>query len=261
MIRIAGCDLEYEWHGCAGGSPLLFLHEGLGCITMWRRFPADVAMATRHRALVYSRRGYGRSSPVGRARSPLYMHEEALDVLPELRMQLGLDTPGDGPPVLVGHSDGASIALIHAGDGRWPVAGLVLIAPHVFVEPETITGIEAARRTYLSTDLRERLARFHADPDATFWGWNDVWLSPEFRSWSIEEYLPRITCPVLILQGEDDEYGTVAQADAISRAARGPVATVMFPGCRHSPHLDEPVLSTEAVTSFLRDIDTRAGDH
>jgi pimeloyl-ACP methyl ester carboxylesterase len=195
--------------------------------------------------LVYSRHGYGRSAVVSEPRSVAYMHDEARDVLPPLLAILGLHRP-----VLVGHSDGASIALLYAGMGH-PVAGLVLLAPHVFVEDETIAGIEAARWAFEHGDLRGRLARHHADPDSTFRGWNDVWLSPAFRTWNIEDSLAVIRCPLLLIQGLDDEYGTTAQLDTIEVQVGGHVQRLELAGAGHAPHLDQPAATLQATASFV----------
>jgi pimeloyl-ACP methyl ester carboxylesterase len=233
----------------AGGASLLFLHEGLGANALWRRFPYDVRDATGRTTILYSRHGHGRSTPVTEARPPGYMHDEALTVLPELLDQLALDRP-----LLVGHSDGASIAIIYAGSRLGPVAGLVLLAPHVFVEDRSVAGIQEARTSYLTTDLPSRMAKYHVDADATFWGWNRVWLSPEFRSWDITEYLAAIDCPVLVVQGEDDEYGTLAQVDAIEAGLGGDsFERLVLAGCGHSPHLDRPLETTEAVVRFVKE--------
>jgi len=234
------------------GPPLVFLHEGLGTIELWRSFPADVRRAAGGpTTLVYSRPGYGRSGPIERPWPVEYLHREALDVLPPLLDRLGLERP-----VLVGHSDGASIALIYAGAGN-PVAGLVLLAPHVFVEDRSVAGIAAARDAYRSDGpdgLRSRLARYHDDVDGVFWGWNDVWLSPEFRSWNIEDLLPAIDVPVLAVQGDADEYGTVAQLDAIGAGVRGPFRRHVEPGghvLHAGPHA--PALASE-VGRFVREL-------
>jgi pimeloyl-ACP methyl ester carboxylesterase len=248
VIAIGGAELEYDW--IDGGAPeLVFLHEGLGSVSLWRSFPADVAAATGRAALVYSRAGYGRSSVVRRPLTPRYLHDEAVEVLPAVLERFGIDRP-----VLVGHSDGASIAIVHAGVGRWPVAGLVLLAPHVFVEEQSVEGIEAAREAFHTTDMRERMAKHHTDPDATFRGWNDVWLSPAFRDWNIEEYLPAIDRPILQIQGTDDPFGTKAQLDSIARRARGRVQMMLIDDCGHAPHLEHPDDTIAAVSAFIRDL-------
>jgi pimeloyl-ACP methyl ester carboxylesterase len=248
-------DLEYRFEpgtktGAAGGPPLVFLHEGLGSVGLWRDFPEAVWSAAGRSSslLVYSRAGHGQSAPVFAPRSVDYMHDEALDVLPKVLAAFGLDRP-----VLIGHSDGASIALIHAGAGH-PVAGLVLIAPHVFVEDVTIRGIEAAREAFLTTDLPERMARHHVDAKSTFWGWNRIWLSPEFRSWNIENWLPAMECPVLVIQGDADEYGTLGQVDAIERTVSGPVETVIVAASGHSPHLTQQHEVLAATVRFLQSL-------
>lgn len=215
---------------------------------MWKDFPAQVVHATGCKALVYSRYGYGKSDRLQDARKVDYMHVEALEVLPEVLRQLEIDNP-----VLVGHSDGASIALIHAGAARWPVCGLVLLAPHVFVEDLTVASIAQAKIAYRTTDLPARLGRYHDDPDNTFFGWNDIWLLPDFRHWNIEALLPRIACPILAIQGEDDEYGTMAQIDSIVRHVPD-VDVLKLADCRHSPHRDQ----TEAVILAIRRFSERA---
>jgi pimeloyl-ACP methyl ester carboxylesterase len=214
-----------------GRPTLVFLHEGLGSVALWKYFPAQVVAATGCPALVYSRYGYGKSDQLAEARTVDYMHREALDVLPEILAQLRIEAP-----VLVGHSDGASIALIHAGAGKWPVHGVVAMAPHVFVEDLTVQSIAEAAATFQGSDLAARLGRYHDDVVSTFRGWNDIWLHPDFRHWNIEDYLAAITAPVLVIQGEDDQYGTVAQVNAIARQVSGPVETLMLTDCAHSPH-------------------------
>lgn len=237
VVRIEGDD---------GLAPLVFLHEGLGSVGLWRDFPESVAHSTGRAAMVYSRFGYGRSDPFPWPQGPDYMHREALEALPELLDALDIDAP-----VLVGHSDGASIALIYAGQSGRRVSSLVLLAPHVFVEDESIAGIEAARETFSTTDLRERMAKHHDDAEATFRQWNDVWRSPAFRSWNIEDALPGIAVPILVVQGSADQYGTVAQVDAIQRGAAGPVERLVLEGCGHSPHLERGPETLRAVTHFL----------
>ncbi|MGH2946094.1 MAG: alpha/beta fold hydrolase [Solirubrobacteraceae bacterium] len=246
FVEIDNRRLEYE---ALDGDPrrpgLVFLHEGLGSVALWRDFPARVAAATGRRALVYSRLGHGRSDPPGAPRTPRFMHEEALDVLPAL-----LDRFDVREPVLVGHSDGASIALIHAGTAGRPVAGLVLLAPHVFVEDVSIEGITAARRAFEQTDLPERMSRYHRDAHATFRSWNDIWLAPEFRDWSIEDTLKGVSCPVLLVQGDRDEYGTLEQLAAIESGVRGSTERLVLPS-GHAPQLECADETVAAVSDFL----------
>ena len=239
-----GVDLETSI--LAGAEPaLVLLHEGLGSVSMWRGVPATLHDATARRVVTYSRAGYGRSAPVSLPRPVTYMHHEADVVLPALLAQLGIERP-----VLVGHSDGASIALLYAGAGH-PVAGLVLLAPHVIVEDATVDSIAAAREAYASTDLRERLARHHDDVDVAFRGWNDVWLSPEFRAWDITERLPAIDAPVLVIQGDADAYGTPRQLDLIEAGVGGPVEQMLLPGVGHAPHLEAPGAVLPAIATFV----------
>jgi pimeloyl-ACP methyl ester carboxylesterase len=250
-VTVAGHRLEYYWtrQPEAGETVLIFLHEGLGSAGLWRDFPAAVSSATGTPALVYSRYGYGGSDVLSEKRGVDYMHHEALEVLPLLRAELGIEEA-----ILVGHSDGASIALIHAGAGKWPVRALALEAAHVFVEDIGVAGIEAAKTAYDTTDLPQRLARHHADADKTFFGWNDIWLDPAFRSWNIENSLGAITCPALVIQGEDDEYGTAAQVAAIRDQVSGPVETHMLAGCGHSPHRDQPDQTLSAIAGFIKNL-------
>jgi pimeloyl-ACP methyl ester carboxylesterase len=248
IVDVDGVALDVE-HTAGTRPALVFLHEGLGSLGLWRSFPADVRRACGARQLlVYSRRGYGHSAPAPLPRPVSYMHDEADDVLPAVLDRFGIDVP-----VLVGHSDGASIALLYAGAGR-PVHALVLLAPHVFVEDRSIEGIEAARRAYREGDLAPRLARHHDDPDATFRGWNDAWLSPAFRTWNIEDRLGAITCPVLLVQGAADPYGTIAQLDAIERGVAGSCRRVVLPGIGHTPHLDAPAETRAVVSEFVRQV-------
>jgi pimeloyl-ACP methyl ester carboxylesterase len=248
FVTCAGHSLEYEWLDAAepGKPALVFLHEGLGSIRQWRDFPLQVVQATGCRALVYSRYGYGQSDVLAEPRAGVdFMHREALDALPELLERLAIERP-----LLVGHSDGASIALIHAGAGH-AVRALALMAPHVFVEPICVQSIRKASAAFDSTDLAQRLAKYHRDPRKTFHLWADVWLDPEFLQWNIEASLPAISCPVLAIQGEDDEYGTMAQLEAIRRGVRGPCELVKLPGCGHAPFRDQPRATLDALTKFI----------
>ncbi|MFI1796236.1 alpha/beta fold hydrolase [Streptomyces sp. NPDC020379] len=244
-IELSRGPVEYTvLGGDPEAAPLVLLHEGLGCIAMWRRFPARLAAATGRRALVFSRHGYGTSGPARLPRSPRYMHEEASEVLPELLDRLGMHRP-----VLVGHSDGASIALLHAA--AHPVEAAVAMAPHLFVEDRTLRGVEAARAAFLSGPLARELAFYHQDPEAVFHGWSQVWLSPEFRDWDIRPDLAGVTAPVLLVQGDRDRYGTTAHLDAARRALPGPVERLELAGCGHTPHLERTDDVIEAVHTFL----------
>jgi pimeloyl-ACP methyl ester carboxylesterase len=247
-VSIAGRSVAYQW--IEGADPaLVFLHEGLGSIGQWRDFPARLAEATGRRALVYDRYGYGQSDVLAEPRAGVdFMHEEALKSLPQLLQALALEEP-----ILVGHSDGASIALIYAGSGR-PARGVAVMAPHVFVEEICIRSIEEAKRQFETGDLAQRLARYHRDARKTFYLWNDVWLDPEFLNWNIEAYLPGIRCPVLALQGEEDAYGTMAQLEAIERQVRGGCRLVKLPRCGHSPHRDQPEQALAALEGFVNEL-------
>lgn len=248
FVTLCGRRIEVERiPGTHADAPsLILLHEGLGSVAMWRDFPAQLAAATGCPTVVYSRYGYGRSEPLAAPHGTDYMHREALDMLPALRAALGLSDV-----ILVGHSDGASIALIHAGAGRWPVRAVVAEAPHVFCEDVSVASIEAARRAYEQGDLRARLARYHQDVDSAFRGWNDAWLLPAFRAWNIEDYLPGITSPLLAIQGEDDIYGTLAQLDTIERRVSGPFERLVLPQCGHSPHREQEQATLAAMAAFI----------
>lgn len=231
---------------------MVFLHEGLGSVSMWRDFPQRLCEAADLRGLVYSRPGYGRSSPRAADEhwAPDFMHRQAHEVLPALLEALGVDS-AKSPPWLLGHSDGGSIALLHAA--RWPtrVAGAIVLAPHIQVEDLSIASIAQARIAYETTDLRTRLARHHDDPDSAFRGWNDIWLHPDFRAWTIEDEIGSITCPLLAVQGLDDEYGTLEQIRGIAR--RVPQTELLeLPECGHSPHKDQPAALIAAVCQFMR---------
>jgi pimeloyl-ACP methyl ester carboxylesterase len=227
-------------------SELVFLHEGLGSVSQWKDFPARVAEATGCPVTVYSRYGCGDSDLLNEPRAVSYMHDEGLRSLPDLLAELQIENP-----ILVGHSDGASIALIHAGVHD-QVRGLVLLAPHVFVEELSVTSIAQAKTSFETTNLREKLGRHHRDAARTFWGWNDIWLHPDFRRWNIEEYLPCLRCPILAIQGLDDQYGTMAQVQAIARQSGGPVEILPLAECRHSPQRDQPEAVVTAIGRFLR---------
>jgi len=254
-VPYRGGTVDIEWARLRPerrAAPLLvFLHEGLGSVSMWRDFPERLCDAGGFRGLVYSRPGYGRSTPrpSGERWPPSFMHEQARALLPALLAALGVDREPE-PPWLLGHSDGASIALIHAAASPTRAAGLILLAPHVFVEDLSIASIQAARTAYQTTALRERLARYHADPDSAFWGWNDAWLDPAFRSWSIESLLPDIRCPVLAVQGRDDAYGTLAQVEAIA-AAVPQTDLLVLEACGHSPQRDQPERVIRAAGEFV----------
>lgn len=251
-LLAGGRRLEYAWHGRAPADAptLVFLHEGLGSVSAWRDFPARLAEATGCGALVYSRAGYGGSDPVPLPRPMRFMHDEAL-VLPEV-----MDAASVREAVLVGHSDGASIALVHAGSAPSArVRGLALEAPHVFCEDVTVRSIERAAESFRTGDLRQALQRHHGpNVDVAFWGWNRAWLDPGFRSWNLEEFLPGIRVPVLLVQGEDDEYGTLRQLDAIEAGCAGPVRRLVLPDCGHAPHRDQPERTLQAMAAFVREI-------
>jgi len=247
-VQAAGRSLNYEWIGNEGGKPpLVFLHEGLGSIPQWRDFPAKVSKATGCRALVYERYGYGQSEILKeRKRNVRFMHDEALGALPELLSVLKIEKP-----ILVGHSDGASIALIYAGAGH-ALRGVAAMAPHVFIEPICLSSIAKAKRTFETTDLPAKLGRYHRDARKTFYGWADVWLDPQFERWDIrEEYLPGVRCPVLAIQGHEDEYGTMEQLSAIARRVAGSCELLKLPDCGHSPFRDQPEQVLVALTKFI----------
>jgi len=245
-VRIAGSGpASASASTSVSASPIVLLHEGLGSVALWRGFPAQLAQATGSEVIVYSRHGYGRSAPLTAPRAVRYMHDEALTDLPAI-----LDTLRVEQPILLGHSDGGSIALIYAGAHPGAVRGIVTLAPHVRVEDISVTSIAAAKVTYETTDLRSRLARYHDDVDGVFWGWNRIWLDPAFRNWNIEEYLPAIDCPVLAIQGEQDEYGTMEQIERIAHGARS-VELLKLAQCRHSPHREQPEQVLTCVTNWM----------
>ena len=248
-IDVQGVALEVmTFAGPEGLAPLVFLHEGLGSVALWRDWPAQLCARLGRPGLVYSRQGYGQSAPRADVRGsgrlqPDYMHREALEVLPALLRQLGIVRP-----VLVGHSDGGTIALLHAA--HHPVSACIVMAPHVVVEDISVRAIEAAREAFEAGPLRTRLAAFHADVDGAFWQWNDVWLSEAFRSYDIRAEMAAITAPLLAIQGEDDAYGTMAQIDEIAAAV--PHARLLkLAACGHSPHRDQSAAVSQAMADFL----------
>jgi len=253
FVRVCDRNLEYQLIPAhqINRPTLVLLHEGLGSVSMWRDFPARLAAATGCRILVYSRYGYGQSDVLEEAFRPDFMHREACEALPELLAALGIENP-----VLVGHSDGGSISLLHAGSG-YPVAGLVVMAPHCFVEDISIRSIEAAKVAFETSDLPARLAKYHRDVSRTFYAWNDIWLHPDFRSWNIEDCLSGIGCPILAIQGMDDEYGTMAQIEAVARQATASpgVELLKLADCRHSPHRDQTLAVIEAIDRFAEMLD------
>src|SRR5574343_979495 len=249
MKHLVICGLRLEYRDIPASlpdrPPLLLLNEGLGSVTLWRDFPEKLAAATGCRVIVGSRAGYGPSEGYATPRTPRYMHDEAEIMLPALISALGLERP-----VLVGHSDGGSIALIFAGAFPTSLAGLVVMAPHEFVEPVALAGIRAARETWRTSDWRERLGRYHDQPERVFTDWCETWLSPEFANWNIESSLDAIRCPVLAIQGEDDEYATMRQIDIIAERVAGASLLKLAP-CGHSPHRDQASAVLAAVDAFV----------
>jgi pimeloyl-ACP methyl ester carboxylesterase len=249
FLHAAGQRLEYAWWGgppAPGGAALVFLHEGLGCVDMWRAVPKTLAALTGLPAFAYSRAGYGRSDGITLPRTAHYHAPEAYDVLPAV-----LDAAGIGAAVLIGHSDGGTIALMAAGrDPR--IRGVVTMAAHVFNEDVTVQGIRDARKAWDETDLRDRLRRYHGgNVDAAFFGWNDTWLTEAFSTWNVESCLAAVTCPVLVVQGADDQYGTAAQVRAIASQVSGTARELILADCGHSPHLEAPDALFPAINEFV----------
>jgi pimeloyl-ACP methyl ester carboxylesterase len=249
-ITINGLRLEYrDFPAAADGRPtLLLLHEGLGSVAMWRHFPEKLAAATGCRLIVWSRAGYGGSDPWPEPRNLGYMHREAEEALPALLAALHIERP-----ILVGHSDGGSIALIFAGAFPEVPLGIAVMAPHEFVEAETLAGIRAAREVWQTTDWPAKLGRYHADVAKVFSDWNDTWLSPPFADWNIEDCLAKIRCPVLAMQGEDDEYATMRQIEVIGERVPGS-QVLKLPACGHSPHKDQEARVLSELAAFVRRI-------
>jgi pimeloyl-ACP methyl ester carboxylesterase len=252
-LTVKGRRLETTWDGPdpEAAPTLVFLHEGLGCVEMWRDFPAKLAAATGCGAFTYSRLGYGRSDPCALPRSVRFMHEEGLEILPAL-----LGVAGIRDCILVGHSDGGSISIIYAGGTPAPsLRGMITVAPHVFCETISVESIQRAKESYQQQDLKPKLEKYHGDnTDCAFWGWNGAWLHEDFVHWNLEEYLPQIRVPMLVIQGEDDPYGTRAQVDAIARQAGAGAEVLMLPQCGHRPHREQEEATFEAMRSYIRKI-------
>jgi pimeloyl-ACP methyl ester carboxylesterase len=250
-LRTAGSKrLEVDWYGPPPDEAptLVFLHHGLGCASMWRDYPSKLAEAAGCGALVYSRLGYGRSDPCSLPREVSFMHKEGLEILPQL-----LEMTGIKQCILIGHSDGGSIAIIYAGGTRAkPLKGVIAEAPHVFFEERTGQGIKKAKLAYENGNLKDKLKKYHGNnTDCAFWGWNDVWLHPDFIKWDIREYLSGIKVPLLVIQGEDDEYGTSAQVEAIDYSAGSGSESVILPGCGHTPHKEKETIVFKRTTDFI----------
>ena len=249
VLEIAGKRLEWAaWVGDLPGRPVIvLLHEGLGCVGLWRDFPQALARATGCGVFAFSRAGYGQSDAADLPRPVDYMTREAVEVLPAV-----LDALGAERVILMGHSDGATIALEHAGRVFSPrVRGLVLMAPHVFTEPMGLAEIARAAQVFATGDLAQRMARWHRDPVATFRGWNEAWLNPDFARWDISEVIDHLRVPALVIQGREDQYGTLAQVDEIATRSPAPVEVLVLDDCRHSPQFDQPAAVLDATARFL----------
>lgn len=252
-IQVGKYRLEARWYGPGPqqAPTLVFLHEGLGCMELWKDFPAALAEATGCGALVYSRLGYGKSDSVHYPRPVDFMHREGLEMVPELLKAAGIQSS-----ILIGHSDGGSIGIIYAGGTpALPLKGLITEAAHVFCERITVKSIEEAKDSYENSDLRDRLKRYHgANTDCAFYGWNGAWLNPDFMQWNIEEYLPGIAVPVLAIQGRDDQYGTAGQVEAIKKGAGKGAEILMVNNCGHTPHKDQTKVVFNAMKQFIAGI-------
>lgn len=247
-LTLDGAKLELRYiPGRDCSVPLVFLHEGLGSISMWRDFPAKVAVATGSSVLLYSRPGHGASDAALGPHEPDFMHREAE------RLARIIETVGFDDPILVGHRDGGSIALLYAARPEARLRGLVMLAPQVFVEDVTVQSIENARMRFETTDFKARLGRYHRDAEHTFRLWNDIWLAPAFRAWNIEPIISRVRAPMRVLQGRDDIYGTSAQHEAIARRATVEADVLVLSDCGHSPHRDRPATTCGAIAAFVRE--------
>ena len=252
-VEVAGAALEVSLYtGDAQSPTIVLLHEGLGSVAMWQDFPSQVAAVTGCPVMVYSRQGYGHSMPRVVSYAADFMHIEALQVLPVLLEALDIDNP-----VLFGHSDGGSIALIHAA--AHSVVGLIVMAPHIFVEQRTVTSIAKLLKNIDGTDFFTRLGRYHEDPHHAFCGWNDIWLAPEFKDWNIRGEVALISAPVLAIQGDSDQFGTMAQIDGIAAGASGPVKLLKLADCGHSPHRDQVEAVLKAARTFINGLE--GGQH
>ncbi|MCC0079679.1 MAG: alpha/beta hydrolase [Rhodobacter sp.] len=248
-LTAGGKRLEWAcWGDRAAGPVIVLLHEGLGCLALWRDVPAQLSRATGLPVLAYSREGYGQSDPADLPHPVDYMTRHATGVLPQV-----LDAIGAPAYVLMGHSDGATIALEYAGRVEdFRVRGIVLMAPHVFTEPLGLAEIARARDAFADTDMAARMAKYHRDPVATFRGWNDAWLNPDFARWDVTEAIDYLRVPALVIQGRQDQYGTLAQVHAIESQSYAPVDVLVLDDCRHSPQFDQPQAVLDAVTGFAR---------
>jgi pimeloyl-ACP methyl ester carboxylesterase len=249
FLAVGGGQIEYRFLGPQPDSAptIVMLHEGLGCVGLWNDFPAKLQQATGCGVFVYSRFGYGQSSPCDLPRPLDYMDHEANVVLPAV-----LDTIGFKRGLLLGHSDGASIAAIYAGSHQdHRIEGIVLIAPHFFTEDVSIASIAEAKTAYETTDLRAKLAKWHANVDCAFRGWNDAWLDPGFRTWDITQRLAYIRVPILIVQGEDDQYGTVKQLEVAQQECYCPVETALIKGAKHTPQREQPDVTLKTIGDFV----------
>lgn len=248
-VAVIGHHLNYTWINEGINGPLLiFLHEGLGCVEKWKDFPGKLCKAADLPGLVYDRYGYGKSDMLGEPRQPDFLHREAFEALPELLEKLNMIRP----LILVGHSDGGSIALLHAS--RYPerVIALILEAPHVKIEQLSARGLKEAIQAYRYGDLKERLEKYHGpNTDSMFWGWANIWTDERTRDWNIESFLPSVKAPILFLQGELDEYGTVEQLHAIRKGAGGPVEAEIIPGCGHIPHQQAEEFALQRMQGFI----------
>jgi pimeloyl-ACP methyl ester carboxylesterase len=252
-LHVNGHLLECQWHGKKEPDQpvLVLLHEGLGCVAMWRNFPLQLAELTGHAVFVYSRQGYGGSDPFDKDLDVDFMHREGNSVLPAV-----LDAAEIDQAILIGHSDGASIAIIHTGeqlDNR--IKGLVLLAPHLFVEPETLHGIRLAKAAYEQDGLADRLRRYHlGHTDDTFRRWCGIWLDPKFEAWNIEASVPGINVPVLVIMGEDDQYGTLAQINVLADLLPMQTERTVFEACGHSPHLEQSDATLAKIDRFIKQL-------